>query len=120
MFTITAKNYHNPNDQQHIILPIHIPKTLEQYTEDITQIITNIFEINVNELQSVAQSRIISTIKVKNKMENKIIKTLIELGIEENKSKLFGLWGKIYEKNDRAYLEQEWIFNGCGWPYLCN
>ena len=50
----------------------------------------------------------------------KIIDALIELGIEEDKSNQFGIWGKIYEKEGRAYMKQEWIINGCGWPYLCD
>ena len=120
MFTVTAPNYHNPNEEQHIMLPINIPCSLEHHTENITQIITGVFEQNVNKLQSLTQSRIVSTVKVKNKMDNKIIKALIELGIEENKSNQFGIWGKIYEKKGRAYMEQEWIVNGCGWPYLCD
>ena len=120
MFTVTATNYHNPNEQQNITLSIHIPGSIEQHTEDITQIITNIFEQNANKLQSLTQSRIISTIKVKRKIEKKIIDALIELGIEEDKSNQFGIWGKIYEKKGRAYMEQEWIYDGCGWPYLCD
>ena len=68
MFTVTATNYHNPNEEQNIMLSIHIPGSIEQHTEAITQIITNIFEQNANKLQSVAQSRIVSTIKVKRKI----------------------------------------------------
>lgn len=120
MFTITATNYHNPNEEQNIILSINIPGSIQQHTEAITQIITNIFEQYANKLQSLTQSRIVSTIKMKYKMEKKIIDALIELGIEENKSNQFGIWGKIYEKRGRTYMEQEWIFNGCGWPYVCN
>ena len=120
MFTVTATNYHNPNEQQNITLSIHIPGSIEQHTEDITQIITNIFEQNANKLQSLTQSRIISTIKVKRKIKKKIIDALIELGIEEDKSNQFGIWGKLYEKKGRAYMEQEWIYDGCGWPYLCD
>ena len=120
MFTVTAPNYHNPNEEQHIILSINIPGSIEQHTDVITQIITNIFEQYANKLQSLTQSRIVSTIKVKRKIEKKIIDALIELGIEENKSNQFGIWGKIYEKKGRAYMEQEWIVNGCGWPYLCD
>ena len=120
MFTVTATNYHNPNEEQNIVLSIHIPGSIEQHTEAITQIITNIFEQNANKLQSLTQSRIVSTIKVKRKIEKKIIDALIELGIEEDKSNQFGIWGKIYEKEGRAYMKQEWIINGCGWPYLCD
>ena len=48
MFTINATNYHNPNEEQNIILSINIPGSIEQHTDAITQIITNIFEQNAN------------------------------------------------------------------------